>query len=303
MTSYFGTDKRFMRPEQRCYYKDGALIYGKEPLDKSMGPGVYFDKVNEYNRNWNTKRPKQQPMERGMKKEVPADVERINSILQRSGVVLPGAYYKKTQSPIGPGYYESDRYYKGYTPRPASSSATGTSRNRKSHDSGSGRPSPSGFTGTGTGSGTRSFQPPTRPTTAEPKGRWGDTLRHGIILEDNRFVDISHQYPGPGEHYQPDAGIGHYALSISHNVRRLEGYAESSIAVRPNSPSEFTHYRPKSAGAGAGYSHSGERVKERVITNSSTNALTAYLGQDGLSQGDASSVSMSASEQMALMMA
>jgi hypothetical protein len=265
MAVYFSEGSRFSVHKLHKLGEDGAgtILHGREPLSKKLGPGCYFDLDSDYKRNWKTKTSKREPMSYGHRKSNP-DVAEFNAKLP-PWIVLPGANYQKKPSP-GPGHYDP------YNDRERLSSRSG--KRSKNH-------------------GNRNNLRPSSAAAAASVGRFPRGIIHkGAYFEANFLPGIgSPSVPGPGTY---DVDMEHFALMVSHNVRRLSNDRDTirSPITRPNSRNES--FRPVSQ---------KYRIQDgKNGRDNSSVALDMYLGVDAGSTVDSHSttVSLSASEQLAL---
>jgi len=282
MAVYFSSDERFISADQRLYKlgQDGGgqLIYGKEPIPPHIGPGFYFDKDNDYKRNWNAKIPKTEPMSRGAPKRATDEEKRLRSMMP-SWIVMTGANYQRAENP-GPGSYtpykdstygESNRSRGGNRPNTASSS-----RSRR----------PGTATSTSSRPGSSSARVRSRPGTAgTPKsGRFpSGQIRDGVYFSDNRMDDGLPQGPGPGS-YNLENTKTHFQRAKSHNCRGLLDGKKSLVKLSTYQDSELR--------------------KMQLLAMSAPTKSENRLGEASeyniAGDGSHSSVSLSMSEQMAL---
>jgi len=263
MAVYFGEDERFIPKTMRMlkYGDDGGgqIHYAKPPIPAKIGPGYYFDSVNDYNRNWNTKLPRKEPMSLGAPvKRDPK--ERLLSAKLPAWIVQTGTNYKRGLGP-GPGTYTpypSTSFGKAARARPKSSSASGrpppsSSRPGSSRAGTRGAAAATGDTGDGIwpgGATSSSCRPGTASgrmirtnsaiattdlarTGSNPFSRFpSGSLRKGIYLENNRLEDGIPASPGPGTYNLENAKV-HFQLMHSHNSKALTGPAgQKSLMAR-----------------------------------------------------------------------
>jgi hypothetical protein len=314
MAVYFGSDQRFIKESQRLYShgpnETGPLLYGKEPISRKLGPGYYFDKEKDNNRNWNTKPRKKEPMSLSAN-SLPGMDPALAALLP-DHIVLTGPNYRKFETPGVGSYSPKDRgTFGGSSSRPHTASSSrarqGTarttgrsSRRRKEYHSSTAEKGTASAAGTTTrgvatlSSGNTGLTTPVRPSTAgatRGRNQPGGIVKNGMFLENNRFDDGSlYASPGPGA-YNLESSKEHFSLTKSHNAKTFN----SKLVLQPKT-SDVRDGKSSAYGVGSqAYLHL------RSMRDLGDGGMLP-IGSDQLvvMNGSESSVSLSMSEQMAL---